>query len=149
MSKSKSLSKRQLAVLEDLFAGELDEPEVLEKHGVHPHHFEQWFAEGSFRQQFERRIARAHRESRLILARCAPLAAAKLVALTDCEKEETARKACLDIIALQSSTSPRTLPEVPTATPPKEGLPALSPETASRLLAALAKEQPKADEAGN
>jgi hypothetical protein len=148
MSKSKCLSKRQLAVLEDLFIGELDEPEVLEKHGIHPQHFEQWFAKGSFRRQFEQRITRAYRESRLILARCAPLAAAKLVALTDCEKEETARKACLDIIALQASTIPRTPTEMPMTTPPKEGLPALTPETASRLLAALAKEPPESG-AGN
>jgi hypothetical protein len=143
MSESKNLSKRQLAVLEDLFTGELDEPDVLDKHGVRPRHFEEWFAEEGFRQQFEQRLARACRQSRLILARCAPLAAAKLVALTDCEKEETARKACLDIIALQSSAGPSTAPGTPATPPPGRELPALSPEVASRLLAALAKETPE------
>jgi hypothetical protein len=36
-----------------------------------------------------------------MIAQYSHLAAAKLIALTDCEKEETARKSCLDIITLQ------------------------------------------------
>jgi hypothetical protein len=138
MSKSRNLSKQQLAVLEDLFTGELDEQGMLDKHGVRPDRFERWLADETFIERLEQRMARAHRQSRLILARYAPLAAAKLVELTHSDKEETARKACLDIIALQSSTGQRMPPDARSASEPAELLPALPPETASRLLAALA-----------
>jgi len=95
----KRLSKKQLAVIEDLFAGELDEQAVLEKHRVSRNLYNRWLTDDRFIEQFNERIARAYRQSELIIARYAPLAAAKLVQLTECEKEETARKACLDILS--------------------------------------------------
>ncbi len=147
MSKFRSLSKQQIAVLDDLFAGDFDEQEVLDKHGVHPDHFEKWLADASFVRRFEQRLARAHRQSRLILARYAPLAAAKLVELTHSEKQETARKACLDIIALQSAGA-QSAPEARLTSERTERLLALPPEAASRLLAALAQEPPDNGSAG-
>jgi hypothetical protein len=136
MQKSKKLNKRQLAVLEDLFTGDLDEQAVLDKHAVSRQLYEQWFAQEQFAEQFERRMDRAYRQSRMILARYAPVAAAKLVELTNSDKAETARKACLDIIS-----PPRPMHSVPSsATPsnPQAPAPDLPPEIASRLLAALA-----------
>jgi hypothetical protein len=145
MSKSKKQNKRQLAVLEDLFAGKLDEQEVLQKHHVSPSLFERWLGDERFAEQFERRIARAHRRSRMILARYAPTAANKLVELTESENQETARKACLDIISLPA---PADRQESPDVTPDPAGSPSahtLSPETASRLLAALTRDEPRVD----
>jgi hypothetical protein len=135
MQKSKKLNKRQLAVLDDLFTGEPDEQAVLDKHAVSRQRYEQWLAQEQFAEQFERRIDRAYRQSRTILARYAPVAAAKLVELTSSAEEETARKACLDIISPPCPTRP--------ATPSKPQAPApdLPPEQASRLLAALAQEE--------
>lgn len=138
MSESKKLTKRQLAVLEDLFTGKTNEQAVLKKHGVARPLYERWLAKERFARQFEQRIAHAYRQSRMILARSAPRAAKKLVKLTNCQKEETARKACLDIISLQCATGPK----APSDTPPASKAPApaadLSPKTASRLLAVLA-----------
>jgi len=48
MSQSKKLIRRQTAVVEDLFAGELGEQEVLQKHGVSPSLFERWVARMAF-----------------------------------------------------------------------------------------------------
>ena len=141
MTKSNTLTKRQLSVIKDLFAGEMEEQEVLDKHNVKPHHYEQWLADERFVECFERRIARAYRESRAILARFAPVAALKLVNLTGSKKEEIARKACLDIISLHASGGTKTPQD--TAAPAREEAPAangLSPQALSRLLAALAKE---------
>ncbi len=141
MTKSNTLTKRQLAVIEDLFAGEKEEQEILDKHNVTPHRYAQWLADERFVECFERRIARAYRESRAILARCAPVAAIRLVNLTECEKEEIARKACLDIISLHASAQTKTPQD--TAAPGQEeaGAPnGLSPQALSRLLAALARE---------
>ena len=136
MHESKRLTRRQHALLEDLFTGELDEQAVLDKHAVTHHLYEHWLADERFAAQFEQRIAHAYRQSRMILARNAPAAATKLAELAGSKKEETARKACLDII---SSYQPVMAPTPPRA-PSPQGSPApdLSPESASRLLAILA-----------
>lgn len=135
------LSKKQLAVVEDLFAGELDEASVLAKHKVSRKLYERWLADEGLNEAFNKLIARAHRQGQLIIARYAPLAATKLVQLTGSDSAETARKACLDIISMPT-TYPR-LAVAGTATgndPARDrgAEPPLSPETASRLLAALA-----------
>jgi hypothetical protein len=149
------LSKKQLAVVEDLFAGELDEASVLAKHKVSRKLYEKWLADERFTEAFNKLIARAHRQGLLIIARCVPLAASKLVQLTDSDSPETARKACLDILSNPAMD--------PSPAGPRDcgarygsGVPAdarvtgdetqatsagLSPETASRLLAALAEIQ--------
>ncbi|RKY23980.1 MAG: hypothetical protein DRP62_04830, partial [Planctomycetota bacterium] len=77
-----------------------------------------------------------HRQSAALIARYAPLAAAKLVQLTGSEKEETARKACLDIISLPTLAAKKTSQSNPDKIGKhREQMPE---QTASRLLAALA-----------
>ena len=145
MAKQKQLTKRQLAVIEDLFSGELGEQQVLDKHNVSRNVYNKWQAEDNFSREFAQRIAGAHRQGQLIIARCASLAAAKLVQLTESENQETARKACLDIISLPKSTADKAdRPSGPEMLGQQQNQ-QLSPETASRLLTALAKterEQP-------
>lgn len=135
MPKAKNLTKRQCAVIEDLFTAKLDEVEVLEKHHISPALYSRWLADDRFIEQIERRIAQARRCGRLVLARYASVAAGKLVALTECKKEEVARKACLDIITLdRPTTRAATTTEEATETAKTE----LPPETATQILAALA-----------
>jgi hypothetical protein len=145
MTESKKLTRRQAAVIEDLFAGELDEQEVLEKHHVSPRLFERWFDSERFAEKFEQRIAHAQRQSRMILAQCAATAAAKLVQLTQSENQETARKACLDIISLHSSAGGSAPTDTPPAVEQTQAISSLSPETASRLLTVLAQGEPGVD----
>jgi len=155
MGKRKNLTKKQLAVIEDLFAGELDEQAVLDKHKVSRNLYNRWLADERFAELFKERSARAYRQSELIIARYAPLAAAKLVQLTASESQETARKACLDIIS-RALFSPQVYPggsnpQINPSTSLRAGLaakhldsqfpPVLPSETASRLLAALADEK--------
>ncbi|MCJ7777309.1 MAG: hypothetical protein MUP16_03245 [Sedimentisphaerales bacterium] len=144
MSKAKKLSKRQMAVIEDLFEGTLDEQAVLDKYNVKRSVFEKWLADEQFIEQFNKRIARSFRQSRLIIARYAPLAAAKLVELTASESQETARKACLDIISIgsQGLTGTSVVPVDDDSSSMVEQ-PQLSAETASRILSALAEESQK------
>ncbi len=134
MSESKRLTKRQRAVIEDLFADHANEREVLDKHNVSPALYDQWLGDEQFCECFERRIARAYRQARLILARNAPQAAQTLVELSR-HKGEPARKACLDILALPTAERPNAAPPTEAANDPTTELP---PETATRLLAALA-----------
>ena len=141
MSRRKGLTKRQLSLLQDLFIGELDEQTILDKYNVSKTLYNRWLADDRFVEQFNERIARAYRQSQLIIARYAPLAAAKLVQLTECEKEETARKACLDILSLPTLAGKDTAVSTENAVSDVPDGGQLSPETASRLLAALAEEQ--------
>jgi hypothetical protein len=140
MCKSRPTTKRQLAVIEDLFTSELDEAEVLKKHGVKPSLYRKWLADEQFMEHFEQRLAHAYHSSRVLLARYASLAAGRLVELTICDQKETARKACLDIVYPQSPNSAdrassQDVHRVDQAVSPA---PILSAETAGRILAILA-----------
>jgi hypothetical protein len=137
MPEQKRLTRRQLAVIEDLFADKAKEQEVLDKHNVSAALYDRWLADERFCERFERRVAQAYREARLILARNAPEAARTLIELTTCEKEETARKACLDIVAPQSASGPGEAPATGAEAKPDPPVD-LPPETVTRLLAALA-----------
>jgi hypothetical protein len=138
MPESKKLTKRQLAVLDDLFAADSDEQAVLKRHAVPRPLYEKWLADEQFSSQIEQRIANAYCQSRVILARSAADAAKRLVELTRKGEGETARKACLDIISQQHLADCKAPSSAPPT--PEDSVPAmnLSPETASRLLAALA-----------
>jgi hypothetical protein len=134
MSNTKGITRKQLAVIEDLFAGEFEEQQVFEKHKINKRVYDKWLTEENFAGEFDRRIKSAHRQGELIIARFANVAATKLVELTTSENQETSRKACLDVINyLRQKTEP-----VPEDQPEAEKLPDLSPELASRLLTALA-----------
>ncbi len=145
MSGNRKLSKRQLAVIDELFRGELDEQAVLDKHKVSRGLYNKWLADsdvGGFTDEFDRRIESAFRQSTALIARYAPLAAAKLVQLIGSDKEETVRKACLDIISMPVFSRDKKLPakgESESAEAPLQN--GLSAEAASRLLSALAEEK--------
>ena len=141
MAKRKQLSKRQLAVMEDLFGGELDEQGVLDKHKVSRNVYNKWLADGAFVDEFDRRVASARRQGEFIIAQYAPLAATKLVQLTESKSQETARKACLDIISLPQGAAKKTQGPSETEWASEQESQQLSDETASKLLAVLAEEK--------
>lgn len=144
MAKRKYLRKRQLEVLDDLFGGELDEQAVLKKHGVSRAVYNKWLGDELFASEFSRRLGAARLQSELIIARYSAVAAAKLVQLTESAKEETARRACLDIISPPRRADKKTavLDKPAAANPDKAGqAPQLSEAAAGRLLAALAEEK--------
>lgn len=150
MYKSRQLIKKQLAVIEDLFTAELEEADILKKHGVKPSLYQKWLADEQFMEHFERRLAQAYHSSRVILARGALAAADKLVGLTECDQKETARKACLDIIYPQNPNIADHVSscDAPGANEDARPTPALSPETASRILAILAETPRPQEESG-
>ena len=143
MSKRKHLSKRQLNVIEDLFVGEITEQDVLDKYKVGRHLYSKWLTNERFAEQLDKRITSAYRQSTAYIARCATLAAVRLVQLTASDKPETARKACLDIISMNAAG---TNSGIYAASPDHDAASAenepqqLSAETAGRLLAVLAEE---------
>jgi hypothetical protein len=140
-STERRLTARQLAVIADMFIGELAEQEVLDKHKVSRQLYNKWLADDLFAEQFDKQIAASYRQSAAIIARYAPLAAAKLVELTASEKVETARKACLDIISMNSHDQS---PAPVSSFEDRNGgdkQPQISAETAGKILAVLAEEK--------
>ena len=98
--KKSDLTRKQRDVLDDMFSGAMSEEEVLERHKVSRLVYQRWLCQEKFAGQFSFCIDSARRQGRMIVARFIPVAAAKLVELTGSEKEETARKSCLDIMSM-------------------------------------------------
>ncbi len=128
------LSKKQQLVINELFEEDFSEAEVLQKHNLSSYVFRKWLQDERFIAEMEFKISSSQRQSRLIIAKYAPVAAAKLVQLTESDKEETARKACLDIISVRAVDKP-----VSENAEPVEAV-ELESGTASRLLKALAED---------
>ncbi|MCK4998838.1 MAG: hypothetical protein KAS23_04855 [Anaerohalosphaera sp.] len=136
MVEKSKLSKRQTAVIDDLLVGELDETKILEKHKLSPGAYRKWLNDGNFTDELNFRMKNARLKSRLIIARFAQVAAMKLVELTDSDKEETARKACLDIISLPIEASMET--DKSQSGEDQQQCSRITPALASTLLTALA-----------
>lgn len=141
MGRKRYLRSNQIAVLNDLFGGELDEQTVLEKHKVTRTIYNRWLADKYFAEEFSRRIACAYRQSEALIARYSVIAAAKLVQLTESDSPETARRACLDIISLPRREAQKISVSVKAESGAGKQTKQLSPEVASRLLAALAEDK--------
>jgi 3-deoxy-D-manno-octulosonic-acid transferase len=137
MSQS-TLSKKQLSLIDDIFAGDIDTEAILAKHKITHRLFNKWLGDENFRAEFTRRIDWLNLQSQVMIARYTSLAAAKLVSLTDSQNQETKRKACLDIISL-----PRLTDQKQNMSPDNNIEPAetLHPDTASILLKALAQQK--------
>ena len=135
MREVKYLTRKQKDIIDDLFTGELSEKEVLEKHGIKPRTYCRWHEQEYFAVEYNRRLKRSQRQSELVFANWRLSVASKLVDLAGAQKEETARKACMDVIThpdrkIKITDENKKPPEVEE---PRE----LPPELASRLLTAL------------
>ncbi len=139
MLKSKYLTKKQKGVLEDLFSAGLNVQEILEKWKVTRQTYYRWHAQPFFAAEFKRLLNLAQSECELILARYAAAVAMKLVSLSAAEKEETARKACMDVIVNYDRKIKRKSGIDPK--PIEEPLIDLPPQVASKMLALLAGEK--------
>jgi len=141
MTKEKPLSAKQLAVIDDLFEGRLEEQAILEKHNLSRKLYNRWLADEAFTSHLDWRMAWEYRRSEFMLAHYARVAVSNLVQLTDPQKPEAARKACLDIITMRTNRSAGTnaTPGENPASPPES--PPFSPETAGKILSVLAEEK--------
>jgi len=133
--RARCITKKQLAVLDDIFKRELKEGEVLEKRKVRRKTYNRWKRGGYFAAEYKMRMNAAKEESELILTLEAPAAAKKLVELMASDKQhETARKACLDIINFlhgDRKSKPKEKGEF-------EKVPQISPQLSGRIFEALA-----------
>ncbi len=98
--KRKDLSELKWAVLDDLFYSALDENAVLKKHNVTRTTYERWLRQKLFSRQFQQYTASLARRTALAVAKAETEVAARLVELTRCSKEESARKACQNVLSM-------------------------------------------------
>lgn len=141
----KRLSRKQSAILDELFNSEqnMSEQQILEKHGVKAADYGSWQSEPVFALEFEARMETLGRQSRLLIARYASYAAAKLIALTESSNVETARKACLDIISLLTPADPKAKTETDVSehkASESAQLPPISPQLAEKILESIAQQ---------
>ncbi len=135
--KQKHLTRRQLAVVADLFEGRMDETEILARHKVSTRLYRAWLDDELFEDELKFRIDSARRSGELIIARYTPVAAAKLIGLIDSDKDETVRRACLDIMSAARERI-ESGPVDPAAQNAGDSRADLPPALASKLLAVLA-----------
>lgn len=141
MSKAKALSSRQLAVIEDLFAGEHKEQEILDRHKLSRKLYNKWLADDAFNARLDWRIRWEYRRSEFKLARSVPEAVSNLVELAKSGQTETARRACLDIIKmLADRLADNSAPGDDNPAPDSKSQ-NFSPETAGKILTILAQQQ--------
>jgi hypothetical protein len=145
MRKTNALTKKQREVIEDIFTSKLDQQAVLEKHKVSPILYSKWHNDGVFIEYFEKRIASAHRQGAAVIASKASDVANNLVELTKGKQGETARKACLDIIAMQKPEPTPQAEAQPTPQIPDQPQ-KLNKKTAEKILKILAQENQTPDD---
>jgi hypothetical protein len=138
MIREKKLSSKQLAVIEELFSGKLDEQEILNKYNVGRKLYNEWLADEAFTECLDHRIASSYRLSAAQIARSVPKAATALLELAESGKGDVARKACLDIISMSMFANKDMQQSARSQDKVDSPAPELSEQTASRLLAALA-----------
>ena len=134
--KAASKSKALVAVDEILKGGE--GAEVLKHHRIEPEAFDKLLNDPKFALQVSNRIGLSIIRTKLLIAQYAQAATAKLISLTECEKEETARKACLDVITLATKQSDITLQKEKVSEIVESANAPITPDQASKMLAVLA-----------
>ena len=136
------LTKLQQKFINAFLAGGENLSSTLDDTGVSIALFIKWLGQESFISAFEFAMSASYQKSAAMLAGYAPKAAEKLMTLTNSEKPETARKACLDIISFGLEEKGKTCGKQD-----KDGQEdtdfILDQETAKRLLEVLAKEGKK------
>jgi len=137
MEQEDRMNEKQVAFMNDLFAGDTYDLDLLTKHNITTDTYYQWLIDDDFCWQLNRRLLALNRRTALLIAIKASQAAVKLLSLLDCDKKRIVRQVCLDIInvpILKNDDNESEDTDVYNSQCPR-----LSDETASILLKALAK----------
>jgi hypothetical protein len=126
------LGRKQRAVINDLLNG-INKYNSLEKNKVKPYQFSKWLQSKLFRRELVARIDAQKRQAKFVMVHFYPKAADRLAKLIDSDKQETARKACSEIISLHAANEPEQ-----NETDKMPNYPKISDEKAARMLAILA-----------
>ena len=98
MARSGGLTGEQLAVARAMYEEGLTEVEASSRFGIPERRLRRWLDGEGMAKEFGRLGEESVRQTRSIISRYGPVAAARLVQLLDSEKEDTSRRAALDVV---------------------------------------------------
>jgi translation elongation factor EF-Ts len=124
-----SVTKKQKDFLTEIIDNRLTVEEAMKKGRINQITLRKWFSSQPFIIELAKRIECLVKRADMLISQHRLTAVERLLRLTDSEKEETARKACLDILKLTSSGK---------STAKEPDMPSFSPQTAAKLLEILA-----------
>ncbi len=135
-SQTTRLTKKQRDLIDALADGKTPS-EAIAECNVTPAVFRRWLGGEAFAAEMAVRQDIARRQSKLMLAKSATEAAANLIGLLKAEQPETARKACLDVLALTGTQAKKETAGIPLPQPKPQPL---DEATAAKMLDILAEE---------
>jgi hypothetical protein len=127
-----TVNKKQKNFLNDILEKRLPVERAMELSDIRGEVLCRWFSTPAFIGELARRIEIITKRADMVISQNRLTAAEKLVKLTSCDKEETARKACLDILELTAANKTQLS---------EDNGQAISGETAAKLLEILANEK--------
>jgi DNA-directed RNA polymerase subunit N (RpoN/RPB10) len=139
----KSLTKMQEEFLSRIFDGEGEE-NVLESLGISKSLYRRWLASEKYQQKLQQKIEDCQRQAQIMISGYKTVAAVKLIGLVNCDKEQTARQACLDVLQMESLI-PKTEKD---ETKDELGKLILSSKAAAEITRILASQKAKDEEVG-
>lgn len=84
--------------MDELFKGDKDESSILSDNNVSDSVYSTWIEDNEWQVEFQARIEKHQRNAKILIANYQATAAATLIQLTQDEKSNIARLACIDII---------------------------------------------------
>ena len=127
------LTTKQRRVARAVYEGQLTEEQLCREFGITLKLLRRWLVSEELQRELARLCETSARETRLIINRYGPIAAAKLVTLLDSDKEDIARRSALDMIDRCCGERPAGSDENETDNPA-----GISDEQARRMLLTLA-----------
>ena len=125
----KKINKKQKDFLKEILDNRLPVETAMGKCKIDAAMLCQWFSSQPFTTELANRIECMTKRADMLISQHRLTAIEKLILLTNCDKEETARKACIDIIELTANgKNDEKDPETPQ----------FSQQTAAKLLEILA-----------
>jgi len=127
------LTKAQHSVLNLIFVGKKTEEDALGDANISLKIYEGWFRQPAWNAEYTAHIKRCKRRAEQLIANSQQKAAEMLISLTDSDKDDVSRKACLDILEMEESegTRPKDVEQKST----------LSKATQQRILKLMAKDK--------
>jgi hypothetical protein len=99
------LAGQQIAVLDEIFKGDISEEDAVKKYKVSKALYRKWLNDSAFANEIENRTASLERQSKLIIAKLTSYAAVKLVEFMNSDKTEVVRKACFDTMSFSTGAA--------------------------------------------
>lgn len=102
------LSKQQVRLAADVYGGRLSEKALSSRHKVSLRVLREWLRMPEFQAELQRLCDESMQETRCTISRYGPVAALKLAELLASGKEDTVRRAALDLVdrCLKNSAEP-------------------------------------------